>query len=63
MEERIYRSYVSDALACLAASWGGKIEARYIDLIDPSEADEEALTGDEVALDVIEKCGLKAYGN
>ena len=62
MEERLYRVYVSDMLSCLAESWGATIKHRYVELIELQDEAED-VTGDEVALDVIEKCGLKAYGN
>ena len=62
MEERLYRAYISDALKCLAESWGAQIDRRYVELIEPPE-DEEEISGDEVALKVIEKCGLKTHGN
>lgn len=58
MEERIYRSYVCDTLKCIAAFTGTEVEYRYAELISPPKKEPEK-TGDEVALEVIERLGLK----
>ena len=58
MRELNYRLYTSDILKCLAESWGATINARYADLISSAEEEEE--TGDEVALKVIKRLGLRS---
>ena len=58
MKELTYRVYTSELLKCLAESWGATINARYADLISPAEEEEES--GDEVALRVIKKLGLRS---
>ena len=57
MKEELYRVYVADALKHIAASWGTIISCRYADLIEEPKEMEES--GDEVALKVINKLGLK----
>lgn len=57
VKEDIFRGYVGDILKCVAERWGAKILYRYTDLIEPHK--EEPENGDEVALEVIEKLGLK----
>ena len=44
-------------MACIAEQCGVIVNYRYRDLIDSQE--EDSMTGDEVALMVIEKIGLK----
>lgn len=57
MKEEIYRVYVTDALKYIAESWGTVLSCRYVDLITEPEEVEES--GDEIALKVINKLGLK----
>ena len=57
MDEKVFRIYVSDLLKSMAESWGNQINYRYTDLIEPAE--EEPENGDEIALAVIERAGLK----
>ncbi len=52
-----YRVYVTDILKSLAEFTGAKIEMRYADIFIPD--DDEQKSGDEIALDVIKKLGLK----
>lgn len=57
-EERAYRIYVTDSL--YFAGQGKALVKRYADLANTTH--EEILddrTGDEIARDVIERCGLK----
>ena len=56
-KEEAYRIYVGDLLKCLAETWGAQIHYRYTDMIAPQV--EEQKSGDEVALEVITKLGLK----
>ncbi len=58
MEENVYRGYVCDLLKCVAEFVGTDVPYRYAELVSPpKEASEK--TGDEVALEVIDKLGLK----
>ena len=58
MEEKVFRSYVSDLLMLLAEGKIAQIQYRYSELIEkPKEVDEK--TGDEIALEVIARAGLK----
>lgn len=61
IREENYRIYMTDVLACMAEQCGVRVNYRYRELIDPQE--EETMTGDEVALMVIEKLGLKVKTN
>lgn len=56
-KDEAYRIYVGDLLKCLAETWGAQIPYRYADMIAPQE--EEQKSGDEVAIEVITKLGLK----
>lgn len=57
MHEKVYRSYMADLLKVLCESMGGTVSERYIDLI--REEPQDTMTGDEIALKVIERAGLK----
>ena len=58
IEEKIYRSYVSDILMIMAEGKTAQVQHRYTDLIDkPKEENEK--TADEIALEVITRAGLK----
>ena len=59
--EKAYRHYVTEMLKSLAESWGTPVIMRYLDMIEQKEPEEE-LTGDEIALGVIERAGLKVRG-
>ena len=61
IREENYRIYMTDVLACMAEQCGVIVNYRYRELIDSQE--EETMTGDEVALMVIEKLGLKVKTN
>lgn len=60
MDEYIYRVYVTDVIKSMAESWGCEVLSRFKDLL---ESQEELEDGDEVALMVIEKLGLKVKTN
>ena len=57
MEEKVYRSYTADLLKTIAESVGATVSCRYNDLINHQK--EEEKTGDEIALEVIQRAGLK----
>ena len=56
MEEKVYRSYTGDLLKTIAESIGATVNYRFIELLEPPK-DEK--TGDEIALEVIKRAGLK----
>lgn len=58
----VYRIYVTDVLKCLAESWGADVPYRYRDVIEPEDEDEPE-NGDEIALKVIRRLGLKVKTN
>lgn len=62
MHEKIYRSYMAELLKVLCESIGASVTERYIDLI-ADEPEEETKTGDEIALEVITRAGLKVQEN
>lgn len=58
----MYRVYMTDSVKALAstlahANGGTEMSVRWLDLIDEKPTDNR--TGDEIALDVIQKAGLK----
>lgn len=53
-EERLYRVYVTDALKSHL-----KLNKRYYDFINTSTKSKDTRSGDEIAFDVIKKCGLR----
>ena len=57
MREENYRIYVTDMLKLLASIKGTTVDIRYADLIEIKDVEQKS--GDEVALDVIKKLGLK----
>ena len=58
-EERGYRIYVTDVIKAIAEATGAiSVSERYADLIK-RDAEEDNRTGDEIALSVIERLGLK----
>lgn len=57
MKEEMYRVYVTDVLKHIAESWGTALNFRYAEMIEEPKETEES--GDEVALKVISKLGLK----
>lgn len=61
MEEKLFYVYMSDMAKFMAETWGGKVESRYSELIRPQEDTPES--GDEVALSIINKLGLKGKTN
>ena len=61
-EEKAFRSYMADGIKCISESvanqYGGSyLQERYADIITVSRVEEK--TGDEIALEVIKKAGLK----
>ena len=61
-EEKAFRSYIADGIKCISESvanqYGGSyLQERYADIITVSRVEEK--TGDEIALEVIKKAGLK----
>ena len=60
MEEKAYKVYITDVVKSIAESFGASVTKRYIDLIDSEPEDER--TGDEVAMEVIQRLGLKVKG-
>ena len=56
-EEKIFRSYIADLLMILAEGKVAQIQYRYADLIKKQTHEEK--TADEIALEVIERAGLK----
>lgn len=57
--DSIFRMYVTDMLKGIGETWGGEIKYRYVDLIKVEEPVKEEKSGDEIALEVIERAGLK----
>ena len=60
-EQKAFRIYVSDLLKVTAELLGGTVDRRYADII--SKQKEPELSGDEIALKVIENAGLKVKAN
>lgn len=54
-KEMAYRIYITDSLFYLGQM--KSLNVRYYDLVNPRP--KETRTGDEIALDVIEKAGLR----
>lgn len=47
-------------LKALAEAWGGEVKMRYAEMIEQEpEEDYEEVTGDEIALEIIKRAGLK----
>lgn len=62
-EEKLYRAYVSDALMHITnnlshAFGGNRITQRYTDLMKP----QDTRTGDDIAVDVMQRAGLTLGG-
>jgi hypothetical protein len=60
MEEKVYRSYTGDLLKVIAESIGATVNYRLMELL---EKPKEEKTGDEIALEVIKRAGLKVKNN
>ena len=61
-EEKAFRSYIADGIKCIseaiANQFGGSyLQERYTDIVSIPRTEEK--TGDEIALEVIKKAGLK----
>lgn len=66
-KERLYQTYITDTLKCLNDNLakvigGSSIKARYYDLLEAGSQKESEKTGDEIALEIIKKAGLKVKG-
>lgn len=55
----MFRSYASDALMYTVRGMGYKMERRYIDIISTDTDNTPEQTGDEIAADIIARCGLE----
>lgn len=55
--EEVYRTYVTDRLYTLCASWGNKPPKRYYDIINPEP--EDPRSGEEIARERLESFGIK----
>lgn len=55
----LYRVYVTSVLKVQAEQFGANVSTSYYELIKSDEQEEEELNGDEVALQVIQRAGLK----
>lgn len=62
MRDEVHRIYTADLLKGIAESLGATVRWKYSDLIKPEE-DEPQESGDEIAMRVIEKLGLKGKSN
>jgi len=56
-EEKAYRVYTSEVLKSIAETLGVKMYKSYTDIIN--RIPEDTRTGDEIALDIITRAGLK----
>lgn len=63
MEDKVFRVYMTDLFKSMAESMNVTVLHRYVDLIDTPKETKPQKTGDEVALDVIRKLGLKVKGH
>lgn len=66
-KERLFQIYITDTLKCLndnvAKVFGGAtLKMRYYDLLESGKKTESEKTGDEIALEIIRKAGLKVKG-
>lgn len=62
IERKAYRAYVTDALKVIAENTaryagGSYLNERYVDRIQRRSVDHR--TGEEIAADIIKRCGLK----
>lgn len=60
-EEKTFKIYITDMAKGLVEAWGGEVTLRFADTYKPVEQDTR--TGDEIALEVINKIGLKVKTN
>jgi hypothetical protein len=61
-QEQAYRAYIADGVKCMSESiamhFGGSyLQERYMDMISVAPIQEKS--GDEIALDIIRRAGLK----
>lgn len=57
IQKRLYRCYTTDMLKAIAEGMGATVGSRFMDLFNNEPQDER--TGDEIALDIIKRAGLK----
>ena len=57
VQKRLYRCYTTDMLKAIAEGMGATVGSRFVDLFNNEPQDER--TGDEIALDIIKRAGLK----
>lgn len=57
VQKRLYRCYTTDMLKAIAEGMGATVGSRFMDLFNNEPQDER--TGDEIALDIIKRAGLK----
>lgn len=61
--QEAFRSYITDGIKCMSESiatrYGGSyLQVRYAEIMERKE-EAESKTGDEIAMDVISRAGLK----
>lgn len=61
MKRTIYMNYTSDMLKAMAEGLGAQVNYRFSDMIKTEK--EDTRSGDEIALEVIRKAGLKGKNN
>lgn len=62
-KEQAFRIYMADGVKCISESvanylGGSYLQGRYAEIIRGDDYADESATGDEIALDVIERAGL-----
>lgn len=62
IEDQAYKNYTSDIFKLILKQLGVEVEKRYADVIKPPRKGNDK-SADEVALEVIQKAGLKGKQN
>ena len=62
-EMEVFRSYTADMLLALNRQLGLEFSTRYSDVIKKEIKEDEPSTGDEIAMQVIKRAGLKGKSN
>lgn len=57
LKEEAYRVYVTDCLYYVAEAWGTRMKCRYYEILHPQPEDKR--TGKEIALDRLDRFGIK----
>ena len=57
INQKAYQIYTTDLLKAIAETNGVEVYRRFADFISPTQEDKR--TGDEIALDIIKRAGLK----